>query len=100
MSSTPLKAIIIRENEDYWGPCNCGCDVSTWDVRIPRAWLNNRPDIDFFRGEDYRRQTGFSCNKIFEAEYEDELYWVNFSCCKECAEKAVRDGLARWWEQR
>jgi hypothetical protein len=45
---------------------------------------------------DYRRISGLSCSNIFEHEMEGIEYMANFSCCRECAEKAVAQGYAVW----
>jgi hypothetical protein len=51
---------------------------------------------DFCKGLDYRRISGMSCSNIFEHEMEGVEYMANFSCCRECAEKAVAQGYAVW----
>ena len=57
-----------------------------------------RPDQaeydEFGKGDDFRRISGFTCNQVFEHEMEGTEYMANFSCCTECAEKAVERGYA------
>jgi len=54
---------------------------------------------EFGKGFDFRRTSGFTCNQVFEHEMEGVEYLANFSCCTECAEKAVACGYAVWSEK-
>ena len=95
------KAIIYEDCEDVYGPCGCGMTLATLPVLLPRDWVVlERPHQaecdDFCKGLDYRRSSGMSCSNIFEHEMEGVEYMANFSCCRECAEKAVAQGYAVW----
>lgn len=101
MSKCLCKAIIFEDFEDVYGPCGCGMTLATLPVLLPRDWVVlERPDEaecdEFGKGLDYRRVAGFSCDNIFEHEMEGTEYMANFSCCQECAEKAVAQGYASW----
>ncbi len=101
MSERLCKAIIYVDFEDVYGPCGCGMTLATLPVLLPRDWvvLERPPEAecdDFCKGLDYRRVSGMSCNNIFEHEMEGKEYMANFSCCQECAEKAVARGYAIW----
>lgn len=101
MSEFTFKAIIYKGPEDVYGPCGCGMDMATLPILLPRAWLmEEKPhevdDDGFCIGFDYRRVSGFSCSRVFEHEMEGNEYLANYSCCKECAEKAVAQGYAIW----
>jgi hypothetical protein len=95
------KAIIYKDLEDVYGPCGCGMNMATLPVLLPRDWVVvERPspaeDQEFCKGFDFRRTSGFTCNQIFEHEIDGVEYMANFSCCKECAERAVECGYAVW----
>lgn len=102
MISEPVcKAIIYKDLEDVYGPCGCGMDLATLPVLLPKAWLvEERPsqaeDHEFCKGFDFRRVSGMSCNQVFEHEMDDLEYLANFSCCRDCAERAVQCGYAVW----
>ncbi len=104
MSEFVCKAIIYKDLEDVYGPCGCGMDLATLPVLLPRDWvILERPsqaeEHEFCKGFDFRRISGFSCNQIFEHEMDDKEYIANFSCCKDCAERAVKCGYAVWAEK-
>jgi hypothetical protein len=104
MSEPVCKAIIYKDLEDVFGPCGCGMDLATLPVLLPRDWvLLERPsqaeDHEFCMGFDFRRTSGFTCNQILEHEMDGFEYMANFSCCKECAERAVKCGYAVWAEK-
>ena len=61
-----------------------------------RAPFTGRKIKEFCKGFDFRRTSGFTCNQIFEHEIDGVEYMANFSCCKECAERAVECGYAVW----
>ncbi|GAB6264591.1 MAG: hypothetical protein STSR0001_00350 [Methanothrix sp.] len=95
------KAIIYEDFEDVYGPCGCGITLATLPVLLPRDWVVLERPLqaecdDFCKGLDYRRISGMSCSNIFEHEMEGVEYMANFSCCRECAEKAVAQGYAVW----
>jgi hypothetical protein len=76
-------------------------NLATLPILLPRDWvILERPaeaeDDEFCKGFDFRRTSGFSCNNVFEHEMEGTDYLANFSCCQECAEKAVERGYAIW----
>jgi hypothetical protein len=104
MSEFVCKAIIYKDFEDVYGPCGCGMDLATLPVLLPRDWvIVERPsqaeEHEFCKGFDFRRISGFSCNQLFEHEMEDNEYIANFSCCKDCAERAIMCGYAVWAEK-
>lgn len=76
-------------------------DMAILPVLLPRSWLvEERPpeveDHEFCKGFDFRRVSGFSCNNVFEHVMDDIEYLANFSCCRECAQRAVERGYAVW----
>jgi hypothetical protein len=104
MSEHVCKAIIYKDLEDVYGPCGCGMDMATLPVLLPRTWLiEEKPeDVEehaFCTGFDFRRVSGFSCNQVFEHEMDGLEFLANFSCCRECAERAVKCGYAVWSEK-
>ena len=101
MSELAFKAIIYKDLEDVYGPCGCGMNLATLPVLLPRDWVVvERPaqaeNDEFCKGFDFRRTSGFSCNNVFEHEMDGIEYMANFSCCSECAEKAVEQGYATY----
>lgn len=93
------KAIIYDGPEDTYGPCGCGMGMAIIPVLVPKIWFEDKfPDEadydEFCRGFDCRRVSGMSCNNVLEHEIEGETYLTNFSCCWECAQKAVDGGYA------
>lgn len=95
------KAVIYNGFEDVYGPCGCGMDMAILPVLLPRSWLvEERPpeveDHEFCKGFDFRRVSGFSCNNVFEHTMDEVEYLANFSCCRECAQRAVECGYAVW----
>lgn len=101
MSEQVCKAIIYKDLEDVYGPCGCGMNLATLPVLLPRDWVVvERPpqaeQDEFCKGFDFRRTSGFSCNNVFEHEMDGIEYMANFSCCSECADKAVAKGYATY----
>jgi hypothetical protein len=99
------KAVIYRDLEDVYGPCGCGMTLATLPVLLPRNWLiEEKPtdveEHDFGLGPDFRRISGFSCNQVLEYEMDGIEFLANFSCCPECAERAVSCGYAIWSEKK
>jgi hypothetical protein len=95
------KAIIYKDFEDLFGPCGCGMGMATYAVLMPRHWLieeypDEVADHEFCRGFDYRRVSNFSCNNVFEHTIKGTEFLSNYSCCKECADRAVKCGYAVW----
>ncbi|MCQ8903188.1 MAG: hypothetical protein NQU42_03715 [Methanothrix sp.] len=95
------KAIVFLGPEDCYGPCGCGMDMAILPVLVPKDWYLEEcpPEVanDFFcMGEDFRRICGFTINNVFEYEMNGVEYFANFSCCRECAERAVNQGYAVW----
>jgi hypothetical protein len=95
------KAIVYKGPEDVYGPCGCGGDLAILPVLVPKSWyVEDCPEIikdhSFCMGEDQRRVSGFSCNNIFDHEIGGEAFLANFSCCRECAIRAVEFGYAVW----
>jgi hypothetical protein len=93
------KAIIYRDLEDVYGPCGCGKDMAMLPVLLPRHWLvEETPEEvayhEFCKGFDYRRAVGMSCSNVFEHLVDGVEFLANYSCCKECAERAVSCGYA------
>lgn len=91
------KAIIYDGPEDTYGPCGCGMDMAIMPVLIPKIWFEDcfpqeAENDEFCKGLDCRRIAGLSCNNIFEEEIDDIPYLGNFSCCRECAQRAVDVG--------
>ncbi len=104
MSEHICKAIIYKDLEDVYGPCGCGMNLATLPILLPRDWVMlERPAAaehdEFGKGFDFRRTSGFSCSNVFEHEIDGGEYLANFSCCSECAEKAVKSGYAAWAEK-
>ncbi len=104
MSEHTCKAIIYKDFEDVYGPCGCGMSLATLPVLLPRDWIvlerpSNVEQDEFCKGLDSRRVSGFTCNQVFEHEIGGVEYMANFSCCRECAEKAVECGYAVWSEK-
>jgi len=101
MSECVCKAIIYEDLEDVYGPCGCGMSLATLPVLLPRDWavLERPPEAEydeFCNGSDFRSVAGFSCNNVFEYEMDGVEYMANFSCCRECAEKAIEQGYATY----
>jgi len=99
MSDFTVKAIIYKDPENVYGPCGCGMDLATLPVLLPRDWLLYEcpfevNDHEFCRGFDYRRIEGFSCSRVFDHKVDGVEFLANFSCCRECAERAVKAGYA------
>lgn len=42
---------------------------------------------------------GLTCNRVFEHEQDGSNFLANFSCCRECAERAVKFGYAVWTDK-
>ncbi len=104
MTEYKCKAIIYEGPEDVYGPCGCGMDMATLPVLLPCSWLvEDKPsevdDHDFGRGFDFRRVSGMSCNLVFEHEQDGLNFLANFSCCRECADRAVKCGYAVWTDK-
>ncbi|MBN1324588.1 MAG: hypothetical protein JW986_11415 [Methanotrichaceae archaeon] len=98
------KAIVFRDPEDVYGSCGCGMDMAILPVLLPKAWYFEEcpfevDDHQFCRGDDARRVSGFSCNNVFEHEMQGVVYLANFSCCRDCAQRAVEKGYAVWSEK-
>jgi hypothetical protein len=101
MSDFTRKAVIFKDLEDVYGPCGCGMDMAILPVLLPRDWLMEEnpcmvDDHAFCTGLDFRRISGFSHNNVFEHQIEGEEFLANFSCCRECADRAVECGYAVW----
>lgn len=95
------KAIVFKGPEDTYGSCGCGMDMAILPVLVPKVWyVEECPgDVEgdmFCMGDDFRRVAGFSINNIFEHNLKGDVYLANFSCCRECAERAVKNGYAVW----
>jgi hypothetical protein len=104
MKEYKCKAIIYEGPEDVYGPCGCGMDMATLPVLLPSSWLveDNPSEVDehdFCRGFDFRRVSGMSCNMVFEHEQDGLDFLANFSCCRECADRAVKCGYAVWTDK-
>jgi hypothetical protein len=104
MTAYKCKAIIYKGPEDVYGPCGCGMDMATLPVLLPSSWLleENPDEVDahaFGTGFDFRRISGMSCNKVFEHEIDGADFLANFSCCRDCAERAIACGYAVWTEK-
>jgi len=98
------KALIYRDFEDLFGPCGCGMNMATYAVLVPRHWLIEEcpgevADHEFCKGFDYRRISGLTCNNVFEHKIKEAEFLANYSCCSECAERAVKCGYAVWSEK-
>lgn len=98
---TVNKAIIYNGPEDVYGSCGCGMNMAIIPVLVPKDWYvedcpSEVSDDEFCKGDDFRRVMGFSANNVFEHEIGDVVYLANFSCCRECAERAVALGYAVW----
>ena len=101
MSEFGCKAIIYKDLEDVYGPCGCGMDLATLPVLLPSHWLleERPPEVEgheFGKGSDFRRVSGFSCSQVLSHELEGVEFMANFSCCRDCAERAVACGYAVW----
>ena len=93
------RAVVYDGPEDTYGPCGCGMDMAILPVLLPKIWFEDEfpivaEDHEFCRGLDCRRVMGLSCNNIFEHEMGGVTYLANFSCCRECADRAVDEGYA------
>ena len=104
MCKYECKAIIYKDFEDVYGPCGCGMFLATLPILLPMHWLTEeRPpeveDHEFGKGFDSRRVAGFTCNQVLDHEIDGVNYLANFSCCRECAERAVACGYAVWAEK-
>lgn len=104
MTEYKCKAIIYKGPEDVYGPCGCGMDMAILPVLLPSYWLTEGDpsvveDHEFGRGLDFRRVSGLSCNRVFEHEQDGSDFLANFSCCRECAERAVKFGYAVWTDK-
>ena len=104
MKEYKCKAIIYGGPEDVYGPCGCGMDMATLPVLLPCSWLveDNPSEVDehdFGRGFDFRRVSGMSYNQVFEHEQDGLDFLANFSCCRECADRAVKCGYAVWTDK-
>ena len=101
MTECNCKAIIYYGPEDVYGPCGCGMDMAILPVLLPRSWLmeENPANVEehaFCSGFDFRRISGMSCSQSFEHETEGMEFLANFSCCRDCAKRAVECGYAVW----
>jgi hypothetical protein len=101
MSEFTRKAVIFKDLEDVYGPCGCGMDMAILPVLLPREWLIEESPImvddhAFCTGMDFRRISGLSHSNVFEHQIEGEEFLANFSCCRECADRAVECGYAVW----
>jgi hypothetical protein len=104
MTDHKCKAIIYKGPEDVYGPCGCGMDMAILPILLPSSWLmEEKPqevsDHAFGTGLDFRRVCGMSYNQVLEHEMDGESFIANFSCCRECAEKAVAFGYAVWTDK-
>jgi hypothetical protein len=95
------KAIIFKGPEDVYGPCGCGLDMAILPVLIPKIWFEDCHPSDaendsFCSGFDSRRASGMSYGCIHEHTIDNIVYLTNFSCCVQCAERAVQCGYAVW----
>ncbi|MHC1631383.1 MAG: hypothetical protein ACXQT4_03680 [Methanotrichaceae archaeon] len=99
MDEHTCKAIIYEGPEDTYGPCGCGLDMAILPVLLPKIWFEDEfpqevIDHEFCKGFDCRRIIGLSCNQVFEYEIKGIIYLSNHSCCRECADRAVKSGYA------
>ncbi|NYT02062.1 MAG: hypothetical protein GKC10_04820 [Methanosarcinales archaeon] len=99
-----VRAIVYDGPEDVYGSCGCGMDMAILPVLVPKVWYVEECPFDvedqcFCRGDDFRRQVGLSANNVFEHEIQDQVYLANFSCCRDCARRAVESGYAVWSEK-
>lgn len=104
MTEYNSKAIIYKGPEDVYGSCGCGMDMAILPVLLPRSWLiEENPagvaEHAFCSGFDFRRISGMSCSNVFEHEMEGMEFFANFSCCRDCAERAVACGYATWTDK-
>ncbi len=104
MSEYNCKAIIYKDLEDLYGPCGCGMDLATLPLLLPKTWLlEEKPteveDHGFGTGMDYRRISGVSYNCVLDHKVEDVEFLANFSCCWDCASRAVESGYAVWTDK-
>jgi hypothetical protein len=104
MTEYNCRAIIYKGPEDVYGPCGCGMDMAILPVLLPSSWLmeENPADVNehaFGSGFDYRRISGMSCTQVLEHEMDGVSFLANFSCCRDCAERAVKSGYALWTDK-
>ncbi|MDD1742092.1 MAG: hypothetical protein LUQ47_02055 [Methanotrichaceae archaeon] len=104
MDANNCKAIIYKEPEDMYGPCGCGMDMAILPVLLPKTWIvEDKPleveDHGFGTGLDYRRISGLNPNCVLEHQIENVEFIANFSCCRECAERASECGYAVWTDK-
>ncbi|MCJ7444705.1 MAG: hypothetical protein MUO26_09290 [Methanotrichaceae archaeon] len=104
MGENNCRAVIYGDPEDVYGPCGCGIDIATLPVLIPRTWIVEDKPLEveehgFGTGLDYRRISGFNHNCVQEHEIDSIEFLANFSCCRECAERAVKCGYAVWTDR-
>jgi len=104
MSEYICKAIIYKDLEDLYGPCGCGMDLATLPILLPKTWLLEEKPIEvedhgFGTGIDYRRISGINYNCVLDHKVEDIEFFANFSCCWDCAARAVESGYAVWTDK-
>jgi hypothetical protein len=104
MTEHKCKAIIYNGPEEVYGPCGCGMDMAILPVLLPTSWLmeENPQEVNehaFGSGPDFRRVSGMRCNQVLEHDIDGESFLANFSCCRECAERAVTFGYAVWTDK-
>lgn len=101
MGEDNCRALIYEDPEDVYGYCGCGMDMAILPVLIPRTWIvEDKP----FEVEEHGFGTGLDCrvsglnhNCVREYKIGNIDYLANFSCCRECAERAVKCGYAEWF---
>ena len=70
-------------------------------VLLPKMWFEDcypaaAEKDGFCTGFDIRRAVGLSYSCVIEHEIDGVCYMANFSCCSECADRAVKFGYAVW----
>ncbi len=91
-----MKARIGGPDEDY-GPCGCGKYRATIPVAIPISWVDESPDREkvenILKREDFQFAMGYDYRRFFGAVKRGEFF-LNFSCCPDCRDRAVALGIA------
>lgn len=104
MNEYVCKAIIYKAPEDVYGPCGCGMDMAIFPMLLPKTWLleENPSEVSehgFCEGFDVRRLSGMACNRVLDYKDDGVEFFANFSCCYDCAERAVSCGYAVWSDE-
>jgi hypothetical protein len=83
-------------DEDY-GPCGCGSARASVPVAIPHAWIEDCPEREalhrLLEREQFSFALGYDYRRVFGA-VDDGTYFLNFSACPVCCQRAADLGIA------